>query len=90
VLERKGKKWIHVLAYEFALKIPAPAQLYARIKAVFNFFANTVDQESKKPVFNAVAKRKAHVILKMVSDGFCQIHLALTSTPGKPMEKERR
>jgi hypothetical protein len=46
VLERKGKKWSHVLAYEFAYlavrvkrKIPAPAQLHARIKAVFNFFA---------------------------------------------------
>jgi hypothetical protein len=89
VLGRKEKKWSHVLAYEFAYlavgvnrKTLAPAQLYARINAVFYFFADKVDGESKKSLFNTVAKRKAHVMLKMVSDGFfvrstwyCPLHL---------------
>jgi hypothetical protein len=69
VLEPMGKKWSHMLAYEFAYldvrvkrKIPAPAQLYARIKAFFDFFADKVNRESKKPLFNVVSKRKEHFV----------------------------
>jgi hypothetical protein len=64
----------------------SPDKRYARIKAVFDFFAEKVGLESKKSLFNAVVKRKAHVILKFVSAVFLSdppaIDLCIMKTNG--------
>lgn len=77
VVEKKGKKWASVMAWNFryiALRvkrvIPPPMVLYYRMKAVFDFFANKLDTDSLKPLFNELAKKKANLVLEMVRYGY--------------------
>jgi hypothetical protein len=68
--ERKGLKWEAVLRYRrkylnrrVRRLIPKPAVLAARIKRVFDFYGRQSDPKTKKPLFNADAKRKADSIV---------------------------
>lgn len=76
VVEQKGRKWEHVIAFNFRYvvlrvrrHIPPPQQLYHRVKAVFDFFADQEDSEKHQPLFNKEAKKKAKLVLEAILRG---------------------
>ena len=43
--------------------VPPPSMHYWRVRAVFELFGNTIDPETKRPLFNAAAWKKANNVL---------------------------
>jgi hypothetical protein len=98
VLEKKGRKLSHVLAWQFsyiALRVkrtvPPPKVLYARVKAVFDFFKDKVDSQTNQPLFNEAARKKAESVLVNIRLGYfsdppgVDFYTRKTDKYGKPM-----
>eukprot|EP00804_Cyclotella_cryptica_P030502 CCRYP_008559-RA/>CCRYP_008559-RA protein AED:0.95 eAED:0.95 QI:0/0/0/0.33/1/1/3/0/557 len=51
-------------------KVPAPKILYWRVRAVFALFGNIIDSETKQPLFNKTAWKKANNLLAEILNGY--------------------
>jgi hypothetical protein len=60
-------------------RVPAPLELYYRLRAVYAAFGDLVDEESGKALFNDKAWKKANAVLLEVLLGF------LSDPPGYTM-----
>jgi hypothetical protein len=50
--------------------IPKPRVLYRQVRAVFETFGPHLDEKTKKPLFNDLARSKADEVLSEILDGF--------------------
>jgi hypothetical protein len=82
-IESDPKAWERLLAFKFDFvaqrvrrRIPDADLLYERVKHVFDFYEDKKDAKKGKPLFNADAKHKSKLVLKLLKSGL------LTDPPG--------